>query len=81
VSGAMMVFDVDATLGGVAFATLGGVAVSTLGAGFGGDGAIVWPDIILVSRRIAEMCLIFSSVGVGIELPRMLMRSLAASNV
>jgi hypothetical protein len=47
-----MVFDVVATLGGVAIATLGGGSVSTLGdIGRGGEKSS-WPDIIVESWRI-----------------------------
>jgi hypothetical protein len=40
VLGAVIMFNVVATLGGAATATLGGVAVSTLGAVGAGDGAL-----------------------------------------
>ncbi len=46
----MMVFDVVATLGGVAIATLGGDV------GRGG-GKSSWPDIIVESWRIVARCL------------------------
>jgi hypothetical protein len=49
VHGDVMVFDVVATLGGVAIATLAGGSVSTLrGVGKGG-GKSSWPDIIVES--------------------------------
>jgi hypothetical protein len=50
VSGVAMVFDVVATLGGVAIPTLGGGADSTLGdVGRGGE-KLSWSDIIVESR-------------------------------
>jgi hypothetical protein len=44
-----MVFDVVATLGGVAITTLGGGSISNLGDVGRGGGKPSWPDIILES--------------------------------
>jgi hypothetical protein len=49
VFGAMMVFDVVATLGGAATATLRGVAGTTLGDVGSVGGALGWPDKMVVS--------------------------------
>jgi hypothetical protein len=49
VRGIVMVFDVVATLGGVAIATLGGGSDSTLGDVGRGGGKSSWPDIIVES--------------------------------
>ncbi len=53
----IMVFDVFATLGGVAIATLRGGSVSTLEDVGRGGGKSSWPDIIVESLRIAARCL------------------------
>ncbi len=45
----LMVFDVVATLRGVAVATLGGGSVSTLGDVGRGGGKLSWPDIMVES--------------------------------
>ncbi len=58
VPGAVIVFEVVATLGGAANATLGGVAVSTLGAVGTRDWALGWADMIAVSFRMADGCFI-----------------------
>jgi hypothetical protein len=50
----VMVFDVVATLGGVAIAILGGGSVSTLGDVGRGGGKLSWPDIIVKSWQIAN---------------------------
>ncbi len=70
-SGAVMVFNMVATLGGEiatlggAIATLEGVVSPTLGAGTtGAIGASGWPDKIWVSCWIAAMCFNFSRVNV-----------------
>ena len=47
--GIMMVFDVAATLGGVAIATFGGGSVSTLRDVERGGGKLSWMDIIVES--------------------------------
>ena len=49
VRGIVMVFDVVATLRGVAIATLGGGSVSTLGDVGRSGGKLSWPDIIMES--------------------------------
>jgi hypothetical protein len=53
VHGVVMVFDVVATLGGVAIATLVGGSVSTLRDVGRGGGKSSWPDIIVESCQIA----------------------------
>ena len=53
VLGAVIVFDVVATLGGATITTLGGVAVPTLGVALTGDGASGVPDMIVDSCVIA----------------------------
>jgi hypothetical protein len=55
--GIMMVFDVAATLGGVAIATLGGGSVSTLGDVGRGGGILSWPYILVESWQVAARCL------------------------
>ncbi len=52
--GAVIMFEVVATLGGAATATLGGVAVSTLGAVGTRDGASGCADMIAVSCQMAD---------------------------
>jgi hypothetical protein len=69
VFGAMIVFDVVATLGGAATTTLGGVAFSTLGAVGTGGGASGCLDMIKESCRMADRCLFFSLAVVGIVPP------------
>ncbi len=63
----VMVFDVSATLGGVAIATLGGGSVSTLGVVGRGGGISSWPDIIVESWQIALRCLSLALAIVGIN--------------
>ncbi len=53
----VMVFDVVATLGGVAITTLGGGSVSTLGDVGRGGKKLGLPDIIVESWQIAARCL------------------------
>jgi hypothetical protein len=72
--GAVILFDVVATLGGGAFATLG-LGAATLGAG-GSSGACRLAKMA-VKSWIALMCLIFSMVVVGTAAPRALMSSVA----
>jgi hypothetical protein len=60
VLGAVMVFDVVATLEGAPIATLGGVAVPTLGAVLTRDGALGTRDMIVESCVIAARCLILA---------------------
>ena len=69
VLGAVMVFDVVATLRGVSIATLGGVAVPTLGAVSTRDGALGTPDMIADSCVIAVRCFIFALAVVGMVPP------------
>jgi hypothetical protein len=69
VLGAVIVFEVVATLGGAATATLGGVAVSTLRAVDTGDGALGWADMIAVSCRMADRCFILALAVVGMGPP------------
>ncbi len=69
VLGAVMVFDVVATLGGATIATLGGVAVPTLGAVLTRDGALGTRDMIADSCVIAARCLIFTLAVVGMVHP------------
>jgi hypothetical protein len=81
VFGAVMVLDVMATLGGAATATLGGAAGATLGDVGSGGGALGWPDIIVVSLRMALRCFSLAVVAVGIACPRCCNRSATASKV
>jgi hypothetical protein len=76
-----MLFDIVATLGGVATATLGGVAVSTLGGAAPGGGVGVCLPIILVSLRIAARCLIFAAAEAGNVRPSCSKRLAAAWSV
>ncbi len=69
VLGAVMVFNVVATLGGATIATLGGVAVPTLGAVSTRDGALGTPDMIADSCMIAARCFIFALAVVGMVPP------------
>jgi hypothetical protein len=69
VLGAVIVFEVVATLGGAATTTLRGVAVSTLGAVGTGDGALGWADMIVVSCRMAARCFILALNVVGMVPP------------
>jgi hypothetical protein len=69
VLGAVMVFDVVATLGGATIANLGGVAVPTLGAVSTRDGALGTPDMIADSCVIAARCFIFALAVVGMVPP------------
>jgi hypothetical protein len=62
-----MVFDVIATLGGVAIATLGGGSVSTLGDAGRGGGTLSWPDIIVESWQIGARCLSLALAVIGID--------------
>jgi hypothetical protein len=57
VRGIMMVFDVVATLGGIAIATIGGGSVSTLGDVGRGGGKSSWLDIIMESWQTVARCL------------------------
>jgi hypothetical protein len=72
--GAVMLFDIVATLGGAATATLGGVAVPTLG------GAVCLP-IILVSLGIMAKCLIFAEAKAGMVRPSCSKRLAAARSI
>jgi hypothetical protein len=76
-----MVFDVVATLGGVAITTLGGGSVSTLRDVGRGAGKLSWPDIIVESWQIVARCLSLVLAVVGIVRPSCLKRSAAASKV
>ncbi len=69
VLGAVMVFDVVATLGGATIATLGGVAVPTLRAVSTRDGALGTLDMIADSCVIAARCVIFALAVVGMVPP------------
>jgi hypothetical protein len=69
VLGAVIVFDVVATLGGAATITLGGVAVSTLGAVGAGNGTSRWADMIAVSCWMADRCFISALAVVGMVPP------------
>ncbi len=69
VRGVVMVFDVAATLGGVAITTLGGRSVSTLGDVGRGGVKLSWTDIIVESWRIAARCLSLALAVVGIVHP------------
>jgi hypothetical protein len=60
-----MVFDVVATLGGVAITTLGGGSVSTLGDVGRGGGKSSWLDIIVESWQIVARCLSLALVVVS----------------
>jgi hypothetical protein len=79
VRGIVIVFDVVATLGGVAIATLGGQSVSTLGDVGRDDGKSSWPDIIVESWRIAARCLSLALAVVGIARPSCSNKSATAS--
>jgi hypothetical protein len=79
--GVVMVFDVVATLGGVAIATLKGESVSTLGdVGRGGE-KLSWPNIIIESWRIAARYLGLVLTVVGIVCPSFSKRSATMSKV
>ena len=69
VLGAVMVFDVVATLGGVTIPTLEGEAVPTLRAVFTRDGALGTLDMIADSCLIAARCFIFVLAVVGMVPP------------
>ena len=69
VLGAVISFDVVATLRGVTIATLGGVAVPTLGAASTRDGASATPDIIADCCVIAARCFIFALAVVCVVPP------------
>jgi hypothetical protein len=69
VLGAVMVFNVVATLGGATIATLRGVAVPTLGAVLTRDGALDTPDMIADSCLIAARCFIVALAVVGMVPP------------
>jgi hypothetical protein len=81
VHGVVMVFDVVATLGGVAIATLGGGSVSTLRDVGRGGGKLSWPDIIVESWQIAARCLSLALAVVGIVCPISLNKLAAASKI
>jgi hypothetical protein len=81
VPGAVIMFDVVATLGGAATTTLRGVAASTHRAGSAWDGASGWPDIIVVSFWMAGRCIILALADVCTVLPSSLKISPAASKV
>ncbi len=77
--GAVMLFDVVATLGGGVATTLGHDA-TTLGVGASTvDGVDPCPAMIAGSSSMAQMCLIFSAVDVGTVQPNTLRRSAAAA--
>jgi hypothetical protein len=87
--GAVILFDVVATLGGGAFATLV-LGAATLGAGRGCVvvGCVLVRNALLLSLAPAKivdkswmalMCLIFAAVVVGIAAPSALMRSAAVA--
>jgi hypothetical protein len=69
VLGAVMVFDVVATLGGATIANLGGVAVLTLGAVSTRNRAFGTPDMIADSCVITVRCFIFALAVVGMVPP------------
>ncbi len=79
--GAVIMFEVVATLGDAATATLGGVAVSTLGAVGTGAGASGWADMIAVSSWMADRCFILALAVVGMVPPSCLNMSPAACKV
>jgi hypothetical protein len=81
VCGAVMVFDVVATLRGAASAALGGGAVSTLRDVERGVGELGWPHVIMESWQIAARCLSLVLAMVGIVRPTCLIRSAARSKV
>ena len=81
VFGAIMMLDVVATLGGAATATLGGVAGTTLGDVGLEAGVLGWPDIIVVSLRMALRCFSLAVVVVEIACSRCCNRLAAASKV
>ncbi len=76
-----MVFDVVATLRGVAIATLGGGSVSTLGDVRRGGGKLSWPDIIVESWQIAVRCLSLALALVWMICPSCLNKLATASKV
>ena len=67
--GAVILFEVVATLRGAATTTLAGVAVSTLGAVGTGDEASGWADMIAVSCQMADRCFILALAVVGMVPP------------
>ncbi len=67
--GAVIMFEVVATLRGAATTTLGGVAVSTFGAVGTRDGATGWADMIAVSCWMADRCFILALAVVGMVPP------------
>ena len=69
VLGAVMVFDVVATLRGATITTLGGVAVPTIGAVLPRDGALGTLDMIVDSCVISARCVIFALAVVGMMPP------------
>ncbi len=69
VLGAVMVFNVVATLEGAPIATLGGVAVPTLRAVLTRDGALGTRDMMAESCVIAGRCLILALAVVGMVPP------------
>ncbi len=81
VHGAVMVFDVVATLGDVAITNLGGGSDSTLGDVGRSGGKLSWPDIIVESWQIAARCLSLVLAIVGIICPSCSKRPAAASKV
>ena len=81
VLGAVMVFDVVATLGGATIATLGGVAVPTLGAVLTRDGALGSRDMMAESCVIAARCLILALAVVGMVPPSISKMSPTACSV
>jgi hypothetical protein len=72
VLGAVMVFNVVATLGGATIATLGVVAVPTLRAVLTRDGALGTRDMMAESCAIAIRCLILALAVVGMVPPSFL---------
>jgi hypothetical protein len=81
VRGIVMVFDVVATLGGVAIATLGGRSVSTLGDLGRGGGKSSWLDIIMESWQFAARCFSLALAVVGIVCPSCSKMSATASKI
>ncbi len=78
-SGVEMLLDVVAALGGGLFVTLGhGAATLRVGASTVG-GSVRCPTMIVVSSRMAHMCLILSADDFDTVPPNTLRRSVAAA--
>ena len=81
VLGAVIVFDVVATLGGAIIDTLGGVAVPTLGVASHRDGALGTSDMIADSCATAARCFIFALAVEGMVPPSFSKMLLTAQRV